>query len=104
MKWKGIVSQWSSMRMTATFAAANSPQVTSTQRLRSVEPISDIPHRFDHVPPELRTKPFHAHVHHVAAGVERVAPDVGEQTLSATDLAVLSHQMLEEEELALAEG
>src|SRR5215216_1267548 len=90
--------------MTATFAAAKVPQATSTQCLRSVEAIPDISHRFDHVRSELGTEPPDAHVHDVAPGIERVPPHIGEEALTRADVAVPAHQILEQEELALAEG
>src|SRR4029453_4856891 len=103
MKWNGIVSQSRSITITATLAAAKVAQAISTQRLRSVEAIADTSHRLDHIGPKLRAEPPVAHVHHVAAGIERVAPDIGEQTLTRADISVPSHQMFEEKELALAE-
>src|SRR5918994_5911283 len=104
MKWKGIVSQSRSIKITTTLAAAKAAHAISTQRLRTVEAIADTSHRLDHIGPQLRPETPHAHVHHVAAGIERIPPHVSEQALTRADLPVPPHQMLEEQELAFAEG
>src|SRR5918995_3160696 len=104
MKWKGIVSQSRSIKITATLAAAKAAHAISTQRLRTVEAIPDTSHRLDHIGPQLRPETSHANVHHVAAGIERIPPHVGEQSLPRADLPVPPHQVLEEQELPFAEG
>src|SRR4029453_4385084 len=103
MKVNGILSQSRSITITATLAAAKVAQAISTQRLRSIEAIADTSHRLDHIGPQFGSEPSDTHVHHVAAGIERVTPDIREQTLTRADIPVPTNQMLEEEELPLAE-
>jgi hypothetical protein len=102
-KWNGIVSQSVSVRMTATFAAAKAPHATSTQCLRSVDSIADIPHRLDQTAAKLGPEPADANVHDVAARVERVPPHILQKPLASAHLAIPSHEVLEQEELAFAE-
>src|SRR6266498_3440145 len=101
-KWKGVVSHRVSTRMTATFAAANIAQPTSSQCLRSLEPIPDISHRLDELGTKLRPKPADIDVHHVASRIEGVAPHVCQQLFPGTHLARLPHQVLENDELVPA--
>src|SRR5919201_4813665 len=90
--------------MMARLAAANAPQPSSTQYLRSVEAIADIADRLDQVVnAELDAEPADVDVDHVGARVERVAPDVGEQVDALADVAGMAHQVLQQQELALGE-
>src|SRR6478672_11362443 len=103
-KWNGTVSHLSRTRMMATFAAAKSPHASSGHRERIAspgrprgesgrfEPISDIAHRLDEVAPHLRTQTAHVHVDHVRAGIERVAPHVGQDFLPGAHLVWAAHQ------------
>src|SRR5215471_19332342 len=61
-------------------------------------------HRLDQVESELRAQPPDAHVDHVGAGVEVVAPDRGQQLVLRHRVARVPHKLAEQEELQAGEG
>src|SRR5439155_5517936 len=101
MKWNGTVAQLSARySIQRTLARANTPQPISTQLLRSLEPIPDIPHGLDDVGAELGAQAPDADVHDVGARVERAVPGLGEQLLAGHVGAATVHEPLQQEELA----
>src|SRR5437762_3616939 len=87
----------------ATLAAAKSPQPISTPCLRSHEPISDIANRLDHLGPQLRSQPAHAHVDDVAPRVEGEPPYVSQEFFTPANLTSPEHEVLEQKEFTLGE-
>src|ERR1700722_13236052 len=89
--WNGTVSQRGYMKIRSRLASAkitHSVSITPagqgqpierSQRLLVNELIALTPDRLDQVEAELGADAPDAHVHHVGAGVEVVAPDGGEQ-------------------------
>src|SRR5471030_1157271 len=80
------------------------PQRSSGRRdALSGEGVANISDRLDHRVAELVAQSPDGHVDHVAARVERIAPDLVEQLLARADGARTPHQVLNEKELARAE-
>src|ERR1700757_3006574 len=104
--WNGMVSQPGNMKMKSRLASANivhtvsitpggqgHPKRGSREALNACGTVSDdslshslgdelialTPHGLDQVEAELGANPPDAHVHHIGAGVEVVAPDGGGQ-------------------------
>src|SRR3954464_5161650 len=84
----------------AKFKAANAAHATSTRYLRSMEAVSDVPDRLDHVLAELRPQAPDADIDGVRPWLERVAPHVAEQLLARAHLVAMADEMLEQQELA----
>src|SRR5438067_382155 len=103
MKWKGIVSQLSQRTMARKFAPANSNQ-PSSQSLGRIEAVAGVTDGTDRgVVAELLAQATDADVDDVGAGIEVVAPDLGEQTLAAEHLARIGGQLVQQLELAVGE-
>src|SRR4051795_3296304 len=105
MKWKGTVAQsWSSC-ITARFAAAKSPQRSSGSRCCAVrEAVAGIADGLDHARAELGAEAADVDVDDVGARVEGAAPDLLEQLGAGAHLALVEHEVLEQEELAGRQG
>src|SRR2546421_5578308 len=103
MKWNGIVSQGSQIAIAARFATANAPHASS-RRLglgKAVPGMADgLDRRFR---AELLAQAADADLDDVRARVEVVAPDLGEKTLAAHDLARVEGEVVEEPELTVGE-
>src|SRR5207247_5413352 len=103
MKWKGIVSQLSHMRIATRFATAKTTHAAS-RRLSRNQPITRMSHRFDRrVGAELLPQTSHADVDDIRSRIEVVSPDLREQPLAADHLACVLDEMVEETELAVRE-
>src|SRR3954453_17444125 len=100
MKWNGTVSHSPASGIAAKLIAAKAAQLSSTQYLRSVEAVTDIPDRLDHALAQLRAQPTNAHLDSVRARVEGVAPDLVEQLLARADLVAVPDEGVEQQELA----
>ena len=102
-KWKGIVSQLGHAIIASRFARANTAHASSTA-LRRNQPVAGMPNRLDGgVGTELLTQSADAHVDDVRPWVERVAPDLGEQSLAADHLACVEEQLVQKAELAIGQ-
>src|SRR2546423_14076220 len=95
-RWKGIVSHDPRKTMMRTFAAANSPQKTSSPLLCDRNVITDIPDRHDHAASKLRPQPADVDIHDIGAGIERPAPDLFEEFRPAEHLALMAHEVVEQ--------
>src|ERR671936_1148528 len=103
MKWKGMVSHPSQMRIAARSPRAKTPHATSSRSGRD-EPIPRMSHSLDgRCVAELPAQPPDAHVDDVRSRIEVIAPDLGKQTLAADDFARVLDQVVEETELAIGE-
>src|SRR2546423_13312468 len=103
MKWNGIVSQLAQRTIAARFARAKTAQATST-RLRSNHSITGMSDRLDRCArAELLPETPNADVDHVRARIEVVAPDLGEQPLTADHLAGVLDEMVEETKLTVGQ-
>src|SRR5438105_12549221 len=99
MKWKGMVSHLSHRIIAAMFASANAPQAISTF-LRRSKPVPRVAHGLDRCAlAELLAHPPDTDLGDVRAGIEVVAPDLGEQPLAADHLAGVEHQVVQQPEL-----
>src|SRR5437660_1745160 len=86
--------------MTRKFARANAAQATSIC-LRRRKAIARIPNRFDRrIRPELLPQAADADFDDVRAGIEVVAPNLGEQAFAADHFAGVESEMVEQTELA----
>src|SRR2546430_3224032 len=104
MKWKGTVSQASHRTIAAMFAPAKISHPRSTTLLGRIEAVAGVPDRaYRDVFAELLAQPADADVDDVGAGVEVVAPNLGEQALAAQHLARVGGEMVEKLELAIGE-
>src|SRR5258708_15143601 len=63
------------------------------------ELIALTPHGLDQLEAELGTDPLHAHVHHVGAGIEVIAPDGGEQPALGHQVAGVLGELAQQQEL-----
>src|SRR5215211_178631 len=103
MKWKGIVSQLGSSPIATRFATANAAQAISGT-LRRSQPIAAMSHRLDRcLLAEFLPQSSNAHLDHIRARVEMVAPHLRQQPLAADDLALVAHEMMQKSELAVRE-
>src|SRR5256714_7903940 len=103
MKWKGTVSQAPRRPIAAMFAPAKASHPRSTS-LGRIEAVPGMPDRADRdVCAQLLPQAANADVDDVGAGVEVVAPDLGEQALAAQDLARIGGELVEQLELAVGE-
>src|SRR5581483_8794228 len=119
MKWKGTVSQFSNRKIASRLTAENAAHAASSsagrkgqRSLMTGRPSPDArparpgsttgrpasatgklvaltAHRLDQAEPELGPQPPHAHVDHVGARVEVVAPHAGQQLALGHGLAVV---------------
>src|SRR5438270_10789948 len=102
MKWNGIVSQLGQRSIAPRFAIAKAHQAASTA-LRG-KAIPGMAHGLDRNPgAELLPHPPDADVDDVGAGIEVIAPDLGEQALAADDDARLGGESVQDPELELGE-
>src|SRR5262252_4992749 len=101
MKWNGIVSWPGSANIAAVLTTAKITQPGKSQRLTGDKAVSDIPHRLNRSPVELRAQPADAHVHDVASRIEGVAPHICEQLITGAYLARMTHEMPHQDELAM---
>src|SRR5581483_7932811 len=102
-KWNGIVSQSGQSPMATQLASAKAPHRSST-RLRRSQAVAGIPHRVDgRVRAELLPQPPDADLDDVRAGVEVVAPHLGEETLAADDLAGMDREVVEQPKLTVGQ-
>src|SRR5438105_10679431 len=86
--------------MTRKFARANAAQATSIC-LRRRKAIARISNRFDRrIRPELLPQAADADLDDVRAGIEVVAPNLGEQAFAADHFAGVESEMVEQTELA----
>jgi hypothetical protein len=106
--------------MTATLRAANTAQASSRTcrpsqeptvraghravRPRGGQPVPDIAHGLHDVRAQLGAQAPHVHVHHVAPGVERVAPHLGQELFPGAHLPRPPHEVLEQEELPFGQA
>src|ERR1700743_1023605 len=67
------------------------------------ELISLTPHGLDQLEAELGTDPPHAHVHHVGAGIEFIAPDHSEQPALGHRAADVLGELAQQQELKTGE-
>src|SRR5919197_2383632 len=101
MKWNGIVSQGSQRPIAMRFATANAPHPSSSA-LGLRKPVPRVADGLDRrLRPELLAQTADADLDDIRARVEVVAPDLGEQTLAAHDLARVEREVVEEPELAV---
>src|SRR3990167_8957096 len=92
------------MKITARFAQAKSAQAASSQYLRSSRiAVPDDAYGLDRLVADFAAQTAHVHVDDVRSRIEREAPDGGEELFPRTHVPVLSHQVLEEEELPCGE-
>src|SRR5262249_1252745 len=104
------------MNMATTLMAAKATQAANSRRsvrhkpaapdsLRSArdEAVAHIAYRLDEFLLEFRAQPPHTDVDDVAARVERVPPDLGEQLVAGAPLAGVTHQVAEQDDLPLRE-
>src|SRR4051794_26991400 len=105
MKWNGTVAQsWSSC-ITARFAAAKTPQRSSGSRCCAMrEAVAGIADRLDHTGAELGAQAADVDIDDVGPRVEGAAPDLFEQLGAGAHLALVEHEVLEQQELAGREG
>src|SRR5437764_14640619 len=103
MKWNGIVSQLSQWIIARRFATAKRPHPRSIalSRGKAVPRVADGLDR--RVGAELLPQPANADLDDVRAGIEVVAPHLGEQALAADDLARVLQEVVQEAELAVGE-
>src|SRR2546423_180547 len=102
MKWNGIVSQLRQTSIAPRFAIAKTHHAASTA-LRG-KAIAGMAHGLDRNPgAELLSHPADADVDDVGAGIEVIAPDLGEQALAADDDSGLGGEAVEDPELELGE-
>src|SRR5437870_3387509 len=99
MKWNGIVSQLSQWIIASRFATAKRPHPRSIalRRGKAVPRVADGLDR--RLGAELLPQPAHAHLDDVRAGVEVVAPHLGEEALAADHLARVQDEVVEQPEL-----
>src|SRR5262245_40065865 len=103
-KWNGIVSRPGSAYIAQMLTTANAIQPPSSNRLVRVEAVTHMPNGLHSlVGIELGSQASDADVDDVATGVEHQAPHVGEQFGAAAYVARSTHQMLQQQELALGE-
>src|SRR6478672_5560066 len=103
MTWKGIVSHEGQATITARQPTASAPHAASSW-LGDRQPVTRMAHRLDRGGgTELLAQAPDAHLDDVGAGVEAVAPDLGEQTLAAHDLAGMSGEVVEQAEPPVGE-
>src|SRR5262249_54630429 len=100
-KWNGTVSLPGMANISTTLTAAKAAQPRKSQRSARDEAIAHIAHRLDAFAVQLGPQPADADVDDVAAGVERVPPDLGEQLIARAHLAGVSHEVAEQDELPL---
>src|SRR5919197_5429610 len=105
MKWKGIVSHGSHSAIATRFATANAPHASSSPVSLSLG--KAVPRVADGLDrrgrPELLAQAPHTDFDDVRARVEVVAPDLGEETLAAHDLARVEREVVQEPELAVGQ-
>src|SRR6266566_2092623 len=112
MKWNGTVSHVGMTSIAARLASENTTQATSIHRSRCghsiasgrIEAVPNPTDRGDRVRTDLRAEPADVHVDHVRARVEVVTPDRREQPLLRDRAPRVSHQLLQQQELAVGEG
>src|SRR5215475_9419251 len=97
-RWNGIVSPPGMTNISQRLTAVKTAQTGTSTRLASEgsirdEAVAHIPHRLDLVRVELGPQPPDVDVHDVAARIERVAPDIGEQLLPGAHPALALHQV-----------
>src|ERR1700722_7268549 len=106
--WKGTVSQWGYMNIRPRLPSAKTTHSVSItpagqgqpiRRLLADELIALTPDGLDQVEAELGADAPYAHVHHVGAGIEIVAPDGGEQRPPGTRLPGVLGGLPQEQEL-----
>src|SRR6266542_1640227 len=103
MKWKGTVSHDLQTSIAPRFATANAPQASS-RRLSLGKAVPRVTDGLDgRIRPELLPQAADADLDDVRARVELVAPDLGEQSLAAHDLAGMEREVVEEAELPIGE-
>src|SRR5215468_5957173 len=103
MKWNGIVSWPGSANIRAVLAAAKMTQPGKSQRLAGDKAVSDIAHRFNRPPFQLRAQPADTYIHDVAAWIEGVAPHICEQFVASADLTRVPHEMPHQDELSMGQ-
>src|SRR4029450_1584629 len=103
MKWNEIVSWPGTANISAVLAAAKITQPGKSQRLTGDEAVSDIAPRLNRSLFQLRAQPPNAHVHDVAAWIEGVAPHICEQLVTGAYLTRATHEMSDEDELAVGQ-
>src|SRR5438093_10895564 len=103
MKWNGIVSQLSQRIIARRFATAKSaqPRSIALRRSKAVPRVADSLDR--RVLAELLPQPPDADLDDVRAGIEVVAPDLGEETFAADHLAGVQGEVVQKPELAVGE-
>src|SRR5215471_5762044 len=100
-KWNGIVSWPGTANIRAVLAAAKITQPGKSQRLTGDKAVSDIAHRLNRSPLQLRPQSADAHVHDVASRVKGVAPHICEQLITGAHLTRTTHEMPHQDELAM---
>src|ERR671936_2391251 len=99
MKWKGIVSHGSHNAIATRFATANAPHPSSSG-LGSLSLGKAVPRVADGLDRRLRAELLaeaaDADLDDVRAGIEVVAPHLGEQALAADDLARVLQEVVQE--------
>src|SRR5919201_2355062 len=103
MKWNGTVSQDCQMTMPTRFATANTPHASSS-RLGLGKAVPRMADGLDRrLRAELLAQAADADLDDVRAGIEVVAPHLGEQALAADDLARMLQEVVQEAELPVGE-
>src|SRR6185437_17111558 len=98
----GLNGQRSASSQAGAPAAAGATSIAARPALGD-ELISLTPHGLDQLEAELGTDPPHAHVHHVGAGVEVIAPDHGEQPALGHRVAGVLGELAQQQELKTGE-
>src|ERR1700746_1105774 len=101
MKWTGIVSWPASANIAAVLAAAKITQPGKSQRLTGDKAVSDIAHRLNRSPVQLRAPSADARVHHVDPRIEGVTPHIGEQLIASAHFTRMPHEVPHQDELAM---
>src|SRR4029450_11839415 len=103
MKWNGTVSQVGQTTIAATLSAAKAAQ-TSSRLLCRNPAITGMGNGLDRsLRAQLLAQAADADVDDVGAGVEVVAPDLGQEPLAADHLTGVENELVQQLELAVRE-
>src|ERR671930_158903 len=104
MKGNGMVSPVGTRTIAVTLSAIQAIQASSIHQVLASDRIPNIAHRLNRVGAELGAEPGDVNVDDIRPGVERTAPDVGQDLLARAQVARVPHQVSEEQERALRDG